>query len=106
MTRIEYAQAKIKLESLYDNISHTSGVRSIEHNENVGGSARSKHLYGMADDYIFDISMNNSLEEILQTELLTLGFWFKLYPDDRRRFHIQGLPTGDIPEWWLEQEGE
>jgi len=104
MTRMQYAAAKIRLESMYPDMNHTSGRRSIYHNEYVGGSEYSKHLIGMADDYIFDVC--HPLTPKFGEMLVVLGFWFKFYNDDDFKFHIQGLPPGKVADWWVNQEGD
>lgn len=54
MTRIGFDAACHRLEQLYPGMSQTSGRRSLERNEAVGGKRTSYHVLGLAKDYVFD----------------------------------------------------
>jgi len=74
-------------------LSETSGYRTPARNERVGGSDASKHLLGMARDFA------GSQEGIRQAApvAVTLALWVEIESD---HLHVQGLPPGEVPEWW------
>lgn len=100
MTPSEYAAAKRELERRCPFLSGTSGRRSKKHNAAVGGHADSKHLYGIADDYVSDSGRYAEAAEIA----FSLGLWFKHGRKGGEDFlHVQGAARGPLPEWWLEK---
>ena len=94
MTPEEFDRACRELTRRCPWLSETSGYRSPERNERVGGSDQSKHLLGMGRDF------GGSAEGIRQAARVAveLGLWI-LIEDDH--LHVQGLPPGDVPEWWM-----
>ncbi len=79
--------------------SLTSGARSPEHNREVGGTESSKHLLGMARDYKIP---DQEERDAAQGWATRHGLWWKPYPWG---IHMQGLPPGEIPRWWLDKYG-
>ena len=76
--------------------SVTSGFRSEERNALVGGSDQSKHLVGMAVDFI---SSESGLRQA-QTFARELGFWTLIHGDPPH-LHVQGLPSGPIIDCYV-----
>ncbi len=111
MSPVEFDEACRKLCTLCPNLSESSGKRSVVHNNIVGGHPNSKHLLGMARDF----SAGNE-EELIEASLLAevLGLWYVVHTKNSGiHLHVQGLPTGPIPQWWelkyvqrTEREGE
>ncbi len=80
-------------------LSQTSGRRSVERNAAVGGSEESKHLWGMAKDYVASESgMQAGLEEAR-----SLGLWALVH---KGHLHVQGAAPGPFPSWWLAKYGK
>ena len=97
MSPAEFDAACREMESTYPEISLTSGRRSEERNAEVDGNPASKHLIGMARDYastVEDGPAYGFLDKV--------GLWWKPYDWG---IHVQGLPPGDVPEWWEEKYG-
>jgi len=107
MTPSEFDAKKREFEADFKaGLEFTSGLRSPEHNAEVGGSPRSKHLLGMAADYkLRGASIQDKDEDLreLMAAAEELGFWWKVY--DWPGIHLQGLPPGEVPEWWMEKYG-
>jgi len=81
-------------------LSETSGKRSVTRNEAVGGSPHSKHLIGMARDFVGSEEDIQSGAEIVRA----LGLFFRIHDAGTgNHLHVQGLPPGDINESWLLQ---
>lgn len=79
-------------------ISCTSGHRDSDRNKRVGGKPGSKHLYDMARDYV--IPGRDYKQAAAQARIL--GLWYVVHGEGaNEHLHVQGLPPGDIPEWWL-----
>ncbi len=61
----------------------------------------SKHLFGMARDYtlvpLAEGHLHQSVEDVAATAR-ELGLWWKPYGWG---LHVQGLPPGDVPGWWV-----
>ncbi len=74
ITRREFDAACVRLELLYPGMSLTSGVRSANRNRMVGGSPTSKHLEGMARDYVFEVEPDAEDIALLYVVCKTLGF--------------------------------
>ncbi len=84
-------------------LSETSGRRSAERNEAVGGHAESKHLLGMARDFVSP-SQNGLNQAAIKAQ--ELGLWFKVHDaGSGDHLHIQGLPKGQVHPWWLAKYG-
>ena len=85
-------------------LSQTSGWRSEEHNAAVGGSPRSKHMIGMAADFVsseYGLSQAND-------HARALGFWTQVHGEPPH-LHIQGLPPGSVERAvinWQDKWGE
>lgn len=85
-------------------LSETSGHRSKEHNEEVGGSATSKHLIGMARDYT-----SKTVEGLKQAKAMAdnLKLWSVIHNvGSGEHLHVQGLKPGNVPAWWLSKYGK
>lgn len=84
-------------------LSESSGRRSEERNKLVGGHPESKHLLGMARDFVAPSS-----EGLRQGNLnaIALGLWTIVHDaGSGDHLHTQGLPVGPVPEWWLAKYG-
>ena len=89
-----------RLERIFPDLSQTSGKRSVARNQKVGGNPLSKHLLGMARDYGTDSEPDKAMQDHYSTIAISLGLW-PLYHDNH--LHIQGLPPGEIPQWWKDR---
>lgn len=104
MTPAEFDSAMRRLIARHPGLSETSGYRSAVRNAIKGGKAGSKHRLGMARDVVA-IST-----DILATAALTaveLGLWIE-HEDigqPNEHLHVQGLPPGEPPGWWLMKYG-
>ena len=79
----------------------TSGYRSAERNERVGGHPDSKHVVGMARDYVAA-----SVEKMHDAASVarSLGLWVVVHDaGSGDHIHTQGLPPGPIPAWWRDK---
>lgn len=82
-------------------LSESSGRRTEKRNAAVGGSPKSKHIYGMARDFVAETE-----PELLKgaSAAVTLGLWIKVHDvNSGNHLHVQGLPVGDISEEWLNE---
>jgi len=85
-------------------LSETSGRRTAMRNKRVGGSIASKHLLGMARDFACDDT--SGLHQAVPVAR-DLGLWSMVHDKGSGdHLHVQGLPTGDPPPWWIEKFGE
>ena len=78
--------------------SQTSGYRTVARNLEMGGHPESKHLIGMAGDFVIpykDIGPSAAVA-------VCLGFWIDRSP---WRCSPQGLPVGPLPDWWVAKFG-
>ncbi len=83
-------------------LSETSGKRSVERNESVGGHPDSKHVLGMARDFVSD----QRGMEAAQRAANRLGLWTLLHDvGSGSHLHTQGLATGPVPNWWMHKYG-
>ena len=83
-------------------LSETSGTRSTVHNAAVGGDTNSKHLFGMARDFVSDDGDYSELDELC----IALGLRYVIHDKGSgNHLHVQGLPPGPIAEWWLARFG-
>ena len=100
MTPDEFDRNRREFELRCPFASATSGARSAEHNEKVGGNPQSKHalVNAMAQDYSFPIERRTDATNAARD----LGFWFKFYTWG---IHLQGLPRGPLEPWWQEKYG-
>ena len=100
MTPAEFDAACRELIGLCPGLSETSGRRSVERNHQAQGHRHSKHLLGMARDFV-----GEGLQEA-QRHAKHLGFWCVLHDvGSGVHLHVQGLPPGDLPRWWVEKFG-
>lgn len=98
MTPREFDAACRALEHACPFLRQTSGYRNAEHNRRVGGAPQSKHLIAMARDYSAD-----SLEDLYEAMGVArrLGMWVAVHDKGSgMHFHGQGLPPGEIADWW------
>jgi len=101
MTPAEFDAACRELEAIWgEEISQTSGFRSPSHNAKVFGHLESKHMIGMARDYLYE---HKAARGLTFAELKHRGFWAVKYDD--WGWHIQGLAPGPPPEWWVAKYG-
>ena len=85
-------------------LSETSGYRSEARNSFVGGNPASKHLLGMARDFVAPRTEQLQVAAEVAHEL---GLWFIVHDKGSGdHLHVQGLPPGDPPDWWLAKYGD
>lgn len=97
MTPSEFDEACRQLWQAHPELSETSGRRSADKNSAVGGNPLSKHVIGMARDFVADPSTMRDANVTARA----LGFWTQLHDvGSGNHLHVQGLPPGDVPEWW------
>ena len=87
-----YAEYKITIRVLCKVFggSTTSGIRTTSRNSDVGGSPRSKHLTGMADDVVLD-DMAELYRDGFVVAARKAGLWVL---DEGDHIHVQGkAPT-------------
>jgi len=85
-------------------VDESSGWRSAEGNREAGGNRISKHLRGMAHDYTLIPPEGSGGDfSVPKTIAFELGLWREVY---EWGIHIQGLPVGSAPIWWLDKYGE
>ena len=102
MTPAEFDDACRLLWQAHPELSETSSRRSVARNAAVGGHVASKHVLGMARDFVATMP---EMEEALQTAL-SLGFWCELHDAGTGdHLHVQGLPPGPVAEWWEAKYG-
>lgn len=104
MTPAEFDAACRELWRRCPYLSEVSAYRSIPRNASVGGNPASKHLLGMARDFV---GPNQSAHEVGAEEAADLGLWWVIHDKGSGdHLHVQGLPPGDVPEWWTAKYGE
>ncbi len=102
MTPAEFAEACRQFELRFaGGVHQTSGTRSIRGNQDAGGHEQSKHLIGMARDYLIENDGWPLMADALRYTRI-LGLWVKPYTWG---LHLQGLPPGDVPTWWVAKYG-
>ena len=102
LTPAEFDARCRRLVSYCPELSETSGTRSAIRNGEVGGNPASKHLLGMARDFVPDNDHYGGLDDIC----ITLGLWFLIHGvSSGKHLHVQGLAPGDVPAWWTERFG-
>ena len=103
MTPSEFDEACRQLWQTHPSLSETSGRRSAARNSHVGGHPLSKHVIGMARDFV-------ALPEVMEAAQRTanaLGFWTQLHDvGSGNHLHVQGLAPGEIPAWWASKYGD
>lgn len=102
MTSAEFLKAVERFEELYPGGVRTSGWRSEEHNNRVGGGRASKHCEGnplqpIACDIGYNPDPALEVQSQMDHDWRVLGGW-GLY--HRGHMHLQGLPVGPVPEGW------
>lgn len=103
MTPAEFDDACRLLWATYPNLSETSGRRSAARNSMVRGHPMSKHVLGMARDFV------GPMETLVEAEetAIALGLWTKLHDvGSGDHLHVQGLPVGLVAEWWDRKYGQ
>lgn len=84
-------------------LSETSGYRSLARNASVGGNPQSKHCLGMARD--FAAPSQAGLDQGMAAAR-ELGFWTEVHDvGSGDHLHVQGLPPGEVPQWWQDKYG-
>lgn len=76
--------------------SEESGSRTIEHNRNVGGSADSAHVHGLAVDLILDTTVGLEAAMYMAKRL---GFNGIEWDERNRHLHLDMHPNGR--HWWV-----
>jgi hypothetical protein len=99
MSPAEFDAACRRLEDACPDLSQTSGKRTEERNARVGGNPLSKHTVGMARDYVTNEGVSHGRYMAVGAMARVLGLWFEIEDD---HIHVQGLPPGEVPGWWLE----
>jgi len=100
LTPAEFDAACRELQRRCPYLSETSGTRSKERNAAVGGNPESKHLYGLARDFVDEHGRYVTAERTA----IDLGLWFKTHDKGSgNHLHVQGAAPGPIEEWWLEK---
>jgi len=82
-------------------LSETSGHRSFERNAAIDGHPESKHVIGMARDFVAP-----TIHGLKQAEKTAknLGLWHIVHNvTSGSHLHVQGIAPGPIPEWWREK---
>lgn len=103
MTPAEFDAACREIEEYFPTLSATSGRRSVERNDQVGGNPKSKHVLGMARDYVAPtLGELHDAHEFAES----VGLWGVVHDTGSGdHLHVQGLPVGDPPEWWVAKYG-
>ena len=86
-------------------LSETSGRRTWQRNEKAEGDPQSKHLIGMARDFVWD---GDTAMQLARANLVAieLGLWTEPRPHGTGpHLHVQGLPVGPVAGWWLAKYG-
>ena len=100
MTPAEFDAACRELLRRHPTLSEVSGQRSKERNKSVGGSSVSKHLYGLAKDFVADPPDYRGKT----STCIALGLWFVVHDKSSGdHLHVQGAAPGPLPEWWVEK---
>ena len=100
MTPVEFDAACRELVRKCPTLSETSGHRSPDRNAAVGGSPESKHLCGLARDFVDSDGVYGDLAGVAKD----LGFWIAVHDKGSGdHLHVQGAAPGELPEWWLEK---
>ena len=104
LTPEEFDRACRDFEKLWPSCNQTSGRRSVKRNAAVGGHVESKHILGMAKDYVFDGPIHQLDIDRMLEEAKGLGLW-PVYHDtgSGSHLHVQGLPPGSVIFWWKEK---
>lgn len=104
MTPAEFDAACRELVRRCPFLSETSGRRSAARNASVGGNPHSKHILGMARDFVGPSAAAN---QVAAEEANDLGLWWKLHDTGSGdHLHTQGLPPGPPPVWWVSKYGD
>lgn len=102
MTPSEFDAAVRELRKRCPYLSETSGARTEARNASAGGKVASKHVLGMARDLVPDGMDFRDCAQVAHA----LGFWVEVHDvGSGRHLHVQGLPPGDVPGWWVEKYG-
>ena len=100
MTPAEFDAACRELVRKCPTLSETSGHRSPDRNAAVGGSPESKHLCGLARDFVDSDDVYGGPAGVAKE----IGFWIAVHDKGSgNHLHVQGAATGPLPDWWLEK---
>ena len=104
LSAAEFRAAVARFRELYPGSVITSTHRSLEHNEDVGGGANSKHLLSALQPIAcdldwpdIDIHDGGPRSKRMEHDARVLGLFGK-YHDGHQ--HLQGLPVGAVPDGW------
>jgi hypothetical protein len=103
MTPAEFDAACREVEEAFPALSATSGIRSRTRNAQVGGNPKSKHVLGIARDYVA-----STIDELYDAEEFaeSIGLWAHVHDvGSGDHLHLQGLAPGDPPLWWTAKYG-
>ncbi len=82
-------------------LSESSGRRSEAHNAAVGGRSTSKHLIGMARDFV--APTRRGLEQASRTAVKLRLWWVIHGKGPKIHLHVQGGAKGPMPRWWRDR---
>lgn len=103
MSPAEFDAAVRALQRRLPELSCTSGRRSKLRNDRVSGNPASKHLLDMARDLV---GTTDDLKQGL-SQCSILGLWGLIHGGGANiHLHVQGLPPGDVAEWWSKKYSE
>lgn len=84
-------------------LSETSGRRSEARNSMVRGHPNSKHIIGMARDFV---APDQEMMEAACLVAIELGLWAQVHDvGSGNHLHVQGLSPGEVPGWWMNKYG-
>lgn len=87
-------------------LSETSGARTKARNAAAGGKPDSKHVLGMARDFVPDGPPAVRSARLREADAVAreLGMWTLVHDvGSGDHLHVQGLPVGPVPQEWIEQ---
>jgi hypothetical protein len=84
-------------------LSEVSGHRTPERNAAAGGSEVSKHLLGLARDFVADAGYGLGHAEVTAE---ALGMWALVHDaGSGEHLHVQAAGIGPLPEWYESKYG-
>lgn len=87
-------------------LSETSGARTKSRNAGAGGKPESKHVLGMAQDFVADGGATTRSQRHREAARVArdLGFWVEVHDvGSGDHVHVQGLAPGEVPAEWIKQ---